>query len=101
MLRRIIPATVEMAANADPSTFDLLLSDIVMPGLAGPRLAATLRERRPDLPIVFMSGYAESDVIDEIRRISSQPLLTKPFSPTALLTAVRLALDEAAAARDA
>jgi len=64
-----------------------------MPGVGGPVLAAHLRESRPDLRVPFMSGFVERTVSSELEGLSSQPLLQKPFSPSALLVAVRQALD--------
>ena len=58
---------------------DLLLSDVVMPGMRGPELAAALRSLRPELPVVFMSGYA--DPRDAGGAIPDDaPLLPKPFT---------------------
>lgn len=65
--------------------FDLLLTDIVMPGMSGPELAAEVR-----LPTVFMSGYAEGmlhDVLDE-----SHAFLEKPFTSEQLAAAIAIAL---------
>jgi len=72
---------------------DLLVADVVMPGIPGPLLAARLLERRPDLPVLFMSGFTERADTSEIGVLSSQPLLAKPFTPAGLLAAVRSALD--------
>ena len=41
------------------SEIDMLLSDVTMPGMSGPELNARLRELKPDLPVLFMTGYAE------------------------------------------
>ncbi|TFG91482.1 MAG: response regulator [Myxococcales bacterium] len=68
---------------------DLLLSDVVMPGLSGPELAQRLRERSPALRVLFVSGYAA----DEGERMQGYPLLGKPFSRRALLVRLREILD--------
>ena len=59
-----------------------------MPGRSGAELAAELRKIRPDLPVLFVSGYARSE-LGEMR--AEEFLLAKPFSPTDLLDAVALA----------
>ena len=73
------------------SRVDLLLSDIVMPGMHGPVLAERLLAQRPDLRVLFVSGY--SDVMPETRggRVKAV-FLAKPFTAAALLGAVREAL---------
>jgi two-component system, cell cycle sensor histidine kinase and response regulator CckA len=81
------------AVQLDPSAFDLLVTDIVMPGLGGPALAARFRSRRPDLRLVFMTGFAERDAAEQVGQLTMEPLLLKPFTPVALMTAVRDALD--------
>jgi PAS domain S-box-containing protein len=73
--------------------FDLLLSDVVMPDLGGPDLAATLSERRPGLPVLYMSGYSEQSVLRELRANSAASFLAKPFTPAALAKKVREILD--------
>jgi PAS domain S-box-containing protein len=71
---------------------DALVSDVRMPELDGPGLAAALRRERPDLPIVLMSGYA-ADAVPEARALpASAVFLDKPFEPEALLRAVARAL---------
>ena len=72
--------------------FDLLLTDVVMPGRSGLEVAAALRARRPDLPVLFMSGYSDA----QIELDGGSSLLPKPFTPTVLVDRVRAALDEAA-----
>jgi two-component system, cell cycle sensor histidine kinase and response regulator CckA len=71
---------------------DLLLTDVVMPGRSGVRLWQDLAEERPELRVVYMSGYA-GDVLNEPDggEIGGE-FLEKPFSSTDLLRAVRSAL---------
>ena len=63
-----------------------------MPHLGDVELAARLREERPDLPVVFISAYADSDLIREGMRLADVPFLRKPFSPEALAQLVRQTL---------
>jgi two-component system cell cycle sensor histidine kinase/response regulator CckA len=72
---------------------DLLLTDVVMPGINGPQLAAQLRVFDPALRVLFMSGYS-SDVVAEQGLLPVEvSLITKPFTPIALAARVREALD--------
>src|SRR3546814_17241271 len=54
---------------AEEDHIDLLISDVVMPEMDGPTLVAKTREERPDLPIVFMSGYAQEQLRSERGRV--------------------------------
>ncbi len=70
---------------------DLVLSDVVLPGVAGSELAARFRARWPNVPIVLMSGYAAPDSgFGDIG--AATPFLPKPFGPDQLRAAVRSAL---------
>ena len=71
---------------------DALVSDVMMPHLNGPELAARLRERQPDLPVLFMSGFT-GDVLGERGMVESGvQLLDKPFLPSDLIERVRAIL---------
>ncbi len=72
---------------------DLLLTDVVMPGLGGPELADQLAERNPHLKVLFMSGYSEEIVAARLAG-PARMLLEKPFSLTDLLDNVRVCLDD-------
>ena len=67
---------------------DLLVTDMVMPGMTGQELTARLLERRPEIRVLYMSGYSERAAADSARGDSSMRLLAKPFSRWALLRAV-------------
>ncbi len=75
---------------ADPSTqIDLAISDVVMPNMGGPELVKELKAQRPDLKILFMSGYT-SDRLERYGLDSYDAnYLNKPFSPKALLKTVQ------------
>jgi len=82
----------EALAAARAGRFDLLLTDVVMPGLDGRALAERLRAGRPDLPVVLMSGYAQ-DVLERTAAPDDRTLLIlKPFEPGRLAEALRAAL---------
>jgi PAS domain S-box-containing protein len=76
---------------------DVLVTDVVMPGLDGRGLADELRRRRPGLPVVFVSGYTEDYVVESARDDGATAFVEKPFAGAELLEAVRRVLDEAAA----
>ena len=70
----------------------LLISDVVMPGMDGPTMVAEARKSRPDLPILFMSGYAEEQLRKSID-IDKVSFLPKPFSVQELAEAARRTID--------
>lgn len=82
------------AAEATDAPIDLVASDVVMPAMGGPDMLKRLREARPDLPVLFLSGYSADEVA--ARGSLDAPFLEKPFEGNELLRAVRLALDGAA-----
>jgi PAS domain S-box-containing protein len=75
------------AARAAP---DLVILDFVMPGLSGSEVANRLLAKRPDQPILFVSGYSETEAVRGVA--PDAPLLAKPFRAEALDKAVRSAL---------
>ncbi|MFC0340755.1 response regulator [Paracoccus niistensis] len=79
--------SADAAAEAlDPASIDLLVTDCVMPGqLNGPRLCELLRERRSDLPVLFISGFrADADELPT----RAATLLAKPFDTAQVHTAI-------------
>jgi two-component system, cell cycle sensor histidine kinase and response regulator CckA len=80
-------------AEAHGSRIDLLLTDVIMPGMNGRTLAQRLQARRPELPVLFMSGYT-ADAIRQYGVFDPDAFfLDKPFTPDLLADAVRNALD--------
>ncbi|MCA9061370.1 MAG: response regulator, partial [Planctomycetaceae bacterium] len=65
-----------------------LLTDIVMPGMTGHELAQTLRQQRPGLPALFISGYADTDFIPSRVRDTSTAFLQKPFTQSEIIIAI-------------
>jgi PAS domain S-box-containing protein len=72
---------------------DLVVTDVVMPGLSGGALGERLSTLRPDLPVLYTSGFAGDDVIRRGLLVQGRPFLQKPFTPGDLTRAVRDVLD--------
>ena len=102
---RIVPAAdaqeaIRLADQLDGS-IDLLLTDVIMPGMSGPELARHLLGTRPDLPVLFISGYTGDDKLAAGRLPPDADLLPKPFGPEELRLRVEDALDRAEIQRSA
>ena len=72
---------------------DLLLTDVVMPGMGGRELATALTRARPRIKVLFTSGHTEDEVLRRGISAQTQAFLPKPFSPRELATRVREVLD--------
>jgi len=70
------------------TTIHLVLADMIMPRMGGAELAERLKKERPELKVLFMSGYSEH-ASEEPGKISPQAILTKPFSIATLIGRVR------------
>jgi DNA-binding response OmpR family regulator len=77
-----------------PHRIDLVLTDVVMPGLDGPALVAQLRLTRRALKALFISGYTERAFVQKGVVQAGAPFLEKPFTPAELLAKIRTVLDE-------
>lgn len=82
-----------LLAERNPGSIDLLLSDVVMPGMSGPELAKRLMARRPALKVLCMSGYTDDAVIRHGAAEAGIAFIQKPFTPVTLARKVREALD--------
>ncbi|HVW83858.1 MAG TPA: ATP-binding protein, partial [Bryobacteraceae bacterium] len=84
---------LEILHAQGPDGVDLLITDVVMPGLPGPVLAARAAELFPRLKILFMSGYTEDVIQHHGISQGSAAFLQKPFAPSDLVRKVRFLLD--------
>jgi FixJ family two-component response regulator len=73
----------------------LLVTDVVMRGLNGPKLARELAVRRPETRTLFMSGYTNDEIVHQGVLDPSVAYVQKPFTPTGLLRKMREVLDTA------
>jgi CheY-like chemotaxis protein len=79
----------------DPEPFDLLLTDIVMPGMNGRLLADEMTKRLPGLKVLFMTGYSRNAIVHQGRLDPGVSLLQKPVTQAALGGKIREMLDRA------
>jgi DNA-binding NtrC family response regulator len=78
---------VETARNGDEalhkmeqSSFDLVITDLRMPGLSGQELTQALRNLRPELPVIWITGYRSVDIDAEATRLKITRCLDKPLT---------------------
>jgi CheY-like chemotaxis protein len=71
---------------------DLVVADVVMPGMSGIELAEAIGARWPDLKVLFVSGYPQ-DAARTSGPAADIPVLSKPFTPSRIASAVRAMLD--------
>ena len=74
---------------------DLLVTDVVMPGLGGRAIAERIKEQHPGLRVLYMSGYPDDSIVQRGVLEPGMPFLEKPFTPQALAKKVRDVLDAA------
>ena len=87
----VAPDGIEAMAAAErhPGPIHLLLTDVVMPGMAGPELARRLSAQRPSLRVLYCSGYTDDATVLEGVREAGTAFLQKPFAPEDLIRKIR------------
>jgi CheY-like chemotaxis protein len=75
------------------SQIDLLLTDVVMPGLSGPELATQVTAIRPEIKILYMSGYTAQAIVHHGELDANTFFIQKPFTPSSLSAKVREVLN--------
>ena len=99
---RVLPVpdgqTALETARAEPGDIQLLVTDLIMPGMTGRELAEALARDRPHLRVLYMSGYTDDAVVRHGVLEEGMPYLQKPFTPQALASKVREVLDRSSVA---
>jgi PAS domain S-box-containing protein len=88
------PADAVRLVEQAEAQIDLLLTDLVMPGIGGRELAELVHEHQPDIRVLYMSGYPDHATTRNGKRDHGSPYLEKPFSESQLTRAVRATLGE-------
>lgn len=83
-----------LVANQHPTSIHLLLTDVVMPQMSGPEVAEQLVSLRPDIKVLYMSGYSDNAVVHYGVMAPETTFLQKPYAPDILVRKVREVLDQ-------
>ena len=99
----VVPASGAESAihfiESTPRRPDLVLADVVMPGMSGPMLVDHLLVRDPELRVLFMSGYDDRQVVQKYVVEKGFRLIPKPFTAKTLRTAIKEVLSSAPVTR--
>ena len=76
----------------DPAAFDLVLSDVTMPGMTGDKMGQRMLARRPELPVLLMTGYTKILTGEQAAALGFRGLLAKPVPQNDLLAILRRVL---------
>lgn len=103
-VRRILESnayTVETFASGHAAlerireeAFDLVITDLKMPGLSGTDVLKAIKEIHPDLPVIFITGYSSVDNAVEVMKLGAVDYIAKPFTPEEMLKVIKTALEQ-------
>ena len=82
-------SALDMLDDPELPGIDLLITDVVMPGIDGPTLVRRVRSSRPDLPVICISGYSEDALRQRVVGTQGISFLQKPFSLKQLASVVK------------
>ncbi|WP_457566469.1 response regulator, partial [Caldithrix abyssi] len=77
----------------EQETYDLVLTDIQMPGMDGKELIQKIRQKLPEIPILIISAYEEEKFEAEIKTMKKIQMVAKPFDQTTILEKIRALLN--------
>jgi DNA-binding response OmpR family regulator len=95
VLEASAPEEAIAIAATETGPIHLLLTDVIMPQMRGDKLQERLRSTRPEMTVLYMSGYPDDSLSDHGVLMPGTLLLSKPFTPRELLRKVREALGAA------
>jgi CheY-like chemotaxis protein len=78
--------------TSEETSIDLIIADILLPGLSGPELAREILSDHPDVKVIFVSGSKDENVLETAELVANERFLSKPYTPETILNAVREAL---------
>jgi PAS domain S-box-containing protein len=93
VLQARTPADALLIAERHTGPIHLLLTDVIMPGMSGRMLAERLAPLRPEMTVLYMSGYTDEAIVHHGTLDAGTPFIQKPFTPDALAAGVRRLLD--------
>ncbi len=76
-----------------PSLFDLVITDMTMPGLSGDKLVENIKNIRPEIPVILCTGFSEQNVQEKTNEFKPDKVLMKPAGKDELLRTIRGLLD--------
>jgi two-component system nitrogen regulation response regulator NtrX len=97
---RAVSSTAEACAELASRAIDLVLCDVMMPDETGPEFLARLRSDHPDLPVVMVSGIANTNIAQSVVDLGAYGYITKPFTAGQLIVTVANGLHYRELARD-